>query len=832
MTLNGLLNTGLLGVYTNKVAMSVVAHNISNSNTQGFSRQSPVIVTTNPINLTTIGSGGAALSFGTGSTVSDIQRVRDEFLDLQFRETSSRLNYWENIYSNVHYIEQLFGEPGETGLRNMYDSYWASIEELKTDPSNEAAKTQVVSRAEELVNTMKDLNYRLEELKSDINSEIKLRIDEINSYLKRIADLNQKILTSSSISGSPNDLLDERDRLLDKLSELSNIRITNHSNGQISLSMGDKVVLNGSSYQEIKSLTIAETNDEYYAYVGNNPLTFNDGKMSALFELRDEIIPSYQQQIDEFGLYLVDTTNLIYKEGWDSTGTITGANFFADISTKRGFEDSRLFRVAGNSDLFHPDTIQYVTSHRSFYENPQIDLNNFYLYTVNSKVSPPSDPLEVPPTHYNNNNSIIHDSTNNAIYFDDNPDDDPSYDHGFENKLLVDIKGDFLKEYGFPTKEIKAYKIDPDNVQPGNLKFEIFGKSYNISFSDADELVSNINNFELKEVEENETGFNGYLKAISIHDDDLDKDFIYILPTTKIPDADLDTIVLNDVNGSLSQMEAQKVTLDALDTSQPTLNNLLGSNEKIEMSINGIKIEINPLKDTVYDLVDKINATNTGVTASVTPHGSFVLRAGNLIDFDLKNVTIKGPEKLFNALGFIEDGTDNIVTLISPDTSSEQIDEKFSKADLLRIDKELGIVNQISVSSNLKENPSLLATDLGYYYQNNYSPTGAGNVSVWDEISKLNNDSVLDNGRVGFSNFLGNIVTDIGVKGETADKMRLNSEMLNSEISLEKERVMGVSIDEEMTNLVKYQQAFNASVRVITAVNQMMETVINNLGVA
>jgi flagellar hook-associated protein 1 FlgK len=207
-----------------------------------------------------------------------------------------------------------------------------------------------------------------------------------------------------------------------------------------------------------------------------------------------------------------------------------------------------------------------------------------------------------------------------------------------------------------------------------------------------------------------------------------------------------------------------------------------------------------------------------------------VLRAGNLINFDLKNVTIKGPEKLFNALGFIEDNSNNIVTLISPDVSPEQIDEKFSKADLLRIDKELGIVNQITISSNLKENPSLLATDLGYY-DTNYSPTGAGNVEVWNEISKMYDNSVLDNGRVGFSNFLGNIVTDIGVKGETADKMRLNSEMLNSEISLEKERVMGVSIDEEMTNLVKYQQAFNASARVITAVNQMMETVINNLGV-
>jgi len=801
MTLNGLLNTGLLGVYTNKIAMSVVAHNISNSNTQGYSRQSPVIVTTNPINLTTIGSGGAALSFGTGSTVSDIQRVRDEFLDLQFRETSSRLNYWENIYSNVHYIEQLFGEPGETGLRNMYDSFWASIEELKTDPSNQAAKTQVVSRAEELVNTMKDLNYRLEELKNDTNSEIKVRIDEINGYLERIADLNQKILTSSSISGSPNDLLDERDRLLDKLSELSDIRITNLSNGQVSLSMGDKVVLNGSNYQEIKSLTIAETNDEYYAYVGNNLLTFNGGKMSALFELRDEIIPSYQEQLDEFGLYLVDSTNLIYKEGWDSTGSITGANFFADINTKRGFEDSRLFRIAGNSDVFHPDKIQYVTSYSSFYTDPSIDLGNFHLYTVDSATLP---------SEYNS--SIKYDSTNNAIYFDDAS--------GFQDTLLVDINGDFLKEYGFPTKEIEAYKIDSENVlQYGSIDIEIPGITSidSITFSDApdEDLVTQIN-----------TNSGGYLKAI-----ENDDGFIYILPTTKVPNADLDTIVLNDADGSLSQMGAQRVTLDTLDTSQPTLNNLLDSNETTEISINGVKIEINPLKDTIYDLADKINATNTGVTASVTPHGSFVLRAGNQINFDLKNVTIKGPEKLFNALGFVEGNSNNIVTLISPDISAEQIDEKFSEADLLRIDKELGIVNQISVSSNLKENPSLLATDLGYYYQTNYSPTGAGNVGVWDEISNLNYDPLLDNGRVGFSNFLGNIVTDIGVKGESADKMRLNSEMLNSEISLEKERVMGVSIDEEMTNLVKYQQAFNASARVITAVNQMMETVINNLGV-
>ena len=799
MTLYGMLNTGLLGVYTNKVAMSVTAHNISNANTPGFSRQSPVIVTNTPIYLSSMGGSGRSLSFGTGSTVADIQRIRDEFLDLQFRETSARLNYWENIYSNIHYVEQLFGEPGETGLRNMYDSFWASIEELKSDPSNEAAKAQIVSRADELINTMKDLDYRLQELANDINSEIKLRIDQINGNLERIADLNQKILTASTIGSTPNDLLDERDRLLDQLAELSDIRITTLTNGQMSLSIGDKVILNGSHYQKINLETLSQTGDYYQAYVGNNPLTFGDGKMKALFELRDEIIPSYRKQLDEFGLYLVDTTNLIYKEGWDATGTITGAQFFTDISTQKGFENSRLFRIAGNFDVFHPTNINYVISNKTFYSDPNIDLTTaFNIFSISSSEVLPSSESGFPI-------SVNYDATNNAIYLESVS--------SLENKLILDVDGSFFKQYGFTTKEVGAYKIDVDNVIPGSLSFEADGNNYNIDFSNETDLVDNINS---------DSG--GYLKAFE------NDGYIYIVPTEKVPNYDLNTIVLNDVEGSLSQMEAQKITLDALDISQPTLNNLLSSHNTLEMSINGIRIEINPMKDNIYDLIDKINATNTGVTASVTPQGKFILRAGNFVDFDLQNVTIKGPENLFKALGLIETNSNNIITLISPNMSSQNIEERFSKADLLRIDNTIGIINQINVSQNLKSNPSLLAIDLGYYDGSNYYPTGPGNISVWNEISKLKGLSILDNGRIGFSDFLANIITDMGVKGENANKMRLNSETLNSQISLEKERVMGVSIDEEMANIIKYQQAFNASARVITAIDQMLGTVVNNLG--
>ncbi|MGB4433864.1 MAG: flagellar basal body rod C-terminal domain-containing protein, partial [Defluviitoga tunisiensis] len=425
------------------------------------------------------------------------------------------------------------------------------------------------------------------------------------------------------------------------------------------------------------------------------------------------------------------------------------------------------------------------------------DLTDLKLYSITGDTNSPSQFM--PDIKYN--------SASKALYLDTAGDD-------LKDQLIIDFGGNFLKEYGFATKEIGAYKISVDDVVSGSIEFTIDDNTYTINFENKDQLINNIN-----------SGTGGYLKAVE------DNDFIYIVPTNKVPNNDIDTIVLNDIEGSLSEMNAQKITLDALDVSKPTLNNLLGTNEKVEMSINGIKIEIDPLKDTANDLVEKINATNMGVTASITPHGKFVLRAGNFVDFDLANVVIKGNANLFDALGLIEDSSNNIITITSPDLSPDRIESMFSKADLLRIDKEIGLINQISVSQNLMSNPSLLAIDLGIFDGNNYQPIGAGSVTVWDQITQLRYSPILDNGRLGFSDFLANMITEIGVKGETAQKMKLNSESLNSQITIERERVMGVSIDEEVTNLIKYQQAFNACARVITAIDQMLSTVVSSMGV-
>ncbi|MHC1568350.1 MAG: flagellar hook-associated protein FlgK, partial [Candidatus Syntropharchaeia archaeon] len=199
ISLFGNLNTALLGIYTHKLAMNVVAHNIANANTPGFSRQRPVIETMPPIPMTTLTQPSYPLQIGTGSRVKTIQRIRDMFLDIQYRQVNNRYNFWDTLVSNLHFIEQILGEPGETGIRSLADAFWNALHEIVSDPSNVAAKRELVSRAEQLIKNVKDLYTRFEQLREDIDNEIVQKVDKINSMIKRIADINKKVRVSMAL---------------------------------------------------------------------------------------------------------------------------------------------------------------------------------------------------------------------------------------------------------------------------------------------------------------------------------------------------------------------------------------------------------------------------------------------------------------------------------------------------------------------------------------------------------------------------------------------------------------------------------------------------------
>ncbi|WP_456398759.1 flagellar hook-associated protein FlgK [Mesoaciditoga sp.] len=314
------LNTGVLGMYTQQMAMSVVAHNIANANTPGFSRQRAVITTMPPLPMQTLTQTNMPISFGTGSKVKDVQRIRDSFLDLQYRQANSKLGFWDEVNTQFQYIEQLVGMPGSTGLRSQYDEFWKAAQQVATTPSSVGAKAEFVQSAKALLEKVQSVYKSLEAMKGNYTHQLEAEAENVNSILKNIADLNVKIRESSVLGNKPNDLLDKRDLLLDKLSKETNFKMVTYKDGEIAITINGINVLSGQKYVPLKFQRINGKPNKSFLSVNNIPLIPTEGKIGALFHLRDKVVSNYESVLNGFMLNLGDKVNTILNQSYDQNG--------------------------------------------------------------------------------------------------------------------------------------------------------------------------------------------------------------------------------------------------------------------------------------------------------------------------------------------------------------------------------------------------------------------------------------------------------------------------------------------------------------------------------
>lgn len=857
LSLFGTLNTALLGVYTHKLAMNVVGHNIANANTEGYSRQRPVIEPTPPIPMTTLTQPSVPLMLGTGSQVKDIQRVRDLFLDLQFRQVSNRYNYWNTIFSNLHFFEQLLAEPGSNGIRNLYDAFALSFEEVMSDPSSSAAKRQVVSRAEELVKAVKDLYSRLEQLREDINKEIKLLADKINQLVSRLKEINEQVRIMVALKTTPNDLLDERDRILDELASYGNITYRETEDGQTLLMFGDQVVLSGSVQNPLRTLERPYGKGFYELFVGVTKLNLLDGKLRALIDLRDTIIVKYMLYLDEFALNLTDKLNLIHRSGFDASGKTTNLNFFT-LSPAVDTLDPAIFRIAGSRRMLSGP----ITTATGLYNYTESDIRNTTLTqagrliffdgtstqqldidagtSVDSLLSDPDWPswltLSIQQHQPNPSATAFRLTLTSSLNLND--------------VLIIDESSNVLKTLGFETQQKSFISFsDLSKLSSGTytLVFEETLHDGTKQTETLNLLIDGATTIESIRDQINTQLTN--IKAFIVNDS-------LVLVPTKDLEFDWSRVQIKDELGFLTQVRATNKTFDVLKP-KATLENIFQGSTNFngstgyQLYIGNTPIHIDPAVDTLESLVKKINEANTGILADLTPHNAFVLRAGRSFDFDLRSFNIVGPKGLFEALGLIDTNADPTnfdadwneeFVLISRSDDFNSLRNRLNVSELFTINKRertepFYFVMGWDVSSVLKTNAEALAVDAGKVLFNDVwnalsiLPIGSSNVDVVRYMRDAKYEKLLADGKESFFEYFGGIIAELGVEAETAQKMKDNNEALRLEIDQERERVKGVSLDEEMANMIKYQHAFAAAARVITAVDEMIGRVIDKLGV-
>lgn len=225
----GTLNIAKRGMSVEQKSIQITSHNIANANTEGYSRQRAIRETTRPFPMPSVNNSIGPGQIGTGVQITTIQRVRDNFLDFQFRAEQSKMGTYEARDRFLSEIEDVFNEPSDTGIATLIDNFFNSWQELSKQAETSNSRTVVSKQSNVLTNQLNHTFSQLETIKSDTQMVIKDSIFQINSYLDQISKLNQQIMTTKISHEEPNDLMDKRDLLLDKLSSEFNIQIDNDS---------------------------------------------------------------------------------------------------------------------------------------------------------------------------------------------------------------------------------------------------------------------------------------------------------------------------------------------------------------------------------------------------------------------------------------------------------------------------------------------------------------------------------------------------------------------------------------------------------------------------
>ncbi len=217
------LNIAYTGLLANNAALNTTANNISNVHTEGFSRQQTIQQAKDAIRV--FQNYGCA---GAGVDTLAIERVRDEFYDTKYWNNNQKVGEYGAKEYYMKQVETYLADDESTkGFKTIFDNMMVGgIQELMKDPSSDSAKEQFVGTASALTEFFRNLSGNMEALQRDINKEIKLKVDEINSLAGEIATLNTQINVVELSGGKANELRDRRDLLLDQLSEIVDIQVS------------------------------------------------------------------------------------------------------------------------------------------------------------------------------------------------------------------------------------------------------------------------------------------------------------------------------------------------------------------------------------------------------------------------------------------------------------------------------------------------------------------------------------------------------------------------------------------------------------------------------
>lgn len=353
---SGILGTALTGLMAFQRSMQTISNNVANVNTDGYSRQN-----TNLETATTTFSRGNYI--GNGVNVSNVTRTYDQFISNNIRTSASALGDADRFQTMTKQVDNLMANP-ETGMANSMKSFFTAVNGVASDPTSIPARQIMVTQANTLTTQFSSVSAQLENLRSQNNAYMQTNVDTINNYTQSIADLNNKIAAVTKGGGTqfPNELLDQRDQLLAKLSENIDTSVLTRPDGSVDVFIGQgQALISGDSRSKLSlSNSTTDVGQKDVMMNGFNVNSqFSSGSLAGAVRFRDQVLDPAQQQLGLVAAGLGISFNEAHKQGIDLTGT-AGKDMFAFSPNQVA-----VYRYNGNSSgaidvQFDPATVNQL----------------------------------------------------------------------------------------------------------------------------------------------------------------------------------------------------------------------------------------------------------------------------------------------------------------------------------------------------------------------------------------------------------------------------------------------------------------------------------------
>lgn len=687
------------GLTVNERGLFVTGQNIANVDTPGFVRQQ-AIIESSPY-ITTYGKN-QVFQYGLGADIQETRQIRDCFLDNIYRRENVSLGYWETRSKTFSDVEAILNDPMGDGLQKVMNQFWDSWQELTKSPDSLTTRALVRQRGQALVYHFNHIGSQLDKLQNDLNSEVRVRVDELNSITSGIAKLNVKIMGQEVNGDSANDYRDQRNVLLDRLSKLCNAETLEMQDGQIDVTLGGYYLVTRGTSKNLYVESNAINGDYYYPMLEGTDIEVNikSGILKGLLESRGEvpgIKGSYENGTPK---EKVDITFAIDT----SIGTGTGADeylsklrtsigdYVADLNKTGADFNIRFVTMNGTSSVYGPDKV-YTAD----------DIDDF-----------------------------LSDTAGLDSLFAESADTDGSFDGLISTLETLQGSDSFRSDATKVAYVFSNKSIDGDN---------------GAAVTDAANYINRLNNINVRT-----------------------------------------SVITSDAYSSQGE--------DATEVGW----NIIAA---------GTGGKVFDIYDNMVELVTNINSdTRNAVNATM---GNIPTSKNIISDLKIKlNAMVNAMAKEINYLqktGYTLDGKEGVDFFQAIDDKYPMQMGNLQLSDELLSDKGL---NNITASAS----------------------TAKGGNTIAREIANLRDKDILKDstGEVSIDEFYRAIILEVGNGGSEASTISENQSKLVQSAQEQRDAISGVSMDEEMSNMMKYKFGYDGAARVLNIIDSMIETVITSMG--